>query len=77
VCLIAVGCCGAAVCADFDASLTKALGMDVDLSAKGLGVRSTRYAMLVDNGKVTTIAKEASPGDLKVSSAEAVLASLK
>lgn len=77
VCLIAIGCCRAAVCADFDASLTKALGMDVDLSAKGLGVRSTRYAMLVDNGKVTSIAKEASPGDLKVSSAEAVLASLK
>ncbi|MHA1565458.1 MAG: peroxiredoxin, partial [Alphaproteobacteria bacterium] len=62
--------------ADIDGAYTKALGMEMDLSAAGLGMRSKRYAMVVDNGTVTHLAVEERPGVLDVSSAESVLASL-
>ena len=62
--------------ADIDGAYTKALGMEVDLSAAGLGMRSKRYAMVVDNGTVTHLAVEESPGVLDVSSAPSVLAAL-
>lgn len=62
--------------ADWDGSFTKAVGQDVDLSVAGLGVRSNRYAMLVDDGNIVSTDVEAAPGELKVSSAEAALGRL-
>ena len=50
----------------------RAIGLELDLTARGMGVRSQRYAMIVDNGTVADIAVEA-PGAFEVSSAEAVL----
>ena len=57
------------------ASFTKALGLELDLSARGLGVRSSRYAMVVEDGVVTLLNVE-EPGGFEVSSAEAVLEAL-
>jgi len=51
---------------------TRALGLEQDLSERGLGVRSKRYAMLIEDGKVADIYVEP-PGEYGVSSAEAVL----
>lgn len=62
--------------ADHAAELTKALGLDADLSAAGLGTRGQRFAMVIDNGKVAHLGVEGSPGELDVSSADAILASL-
>jgi peroxiredoxin len=59
--------------ADFDAAFTKAMGLDVDLSGGGLGVRSKRYAMLVEDGVVKSLDIEESPGQATVSSAQAML----
>ena len=61
--------------ADGSGAFTKALGMEFDLSARGLGIRSQRYVMVVDNGRVTHLAVE-QPGAFEVSSAESVLAQL-
>ncbi len=54
----------------------RALGLDQDLSARGMGVRSKRYAMVLDDGVVTHLQVEA-PGEFKVSSAEAMLEALR
>jgi peroxiredoxin len=61
--------------ADGSGDLTKALGLEFDLSGKGLGVRSKRYAMIVENGVVKTLNNE-DGGGLSVSSAEEILKSL-
>ena len=61
--------------ADWDASFTKALGLEMDGSAFGLGTRSQRFALVAEDGVVTHIAVEA-PGQFEVSKAEAVLAAL-
>ncbi len=61
--------------ADGSADYTKKLGLELDLTARGMGVRSQRFSMLVDNGIVKSIAVEA-PGKFEVSSAEAMLAKL-
>ncbi len=61
--------------ADGNGELTKALGLDLDASGFGMGTRSQRYAMVVDDGKVTKLLVEPGPG-LKASSAEAVLQAL-
>lgn len=58
--------------ADGSGQFTKALGLELDLNARGLGTRSQRYALVAENGKVTHLGVEA-PGDFKVSSAESVL----
>ena len=58
--------------ADGSAELTKALGLEMDLSARGLGVRSQRFALVVKDGKVAHVAVE-EPGAIEVSRAEAVL----
>ncbi|WP_076538303.1 peroxiredoxin [Shewanella sp. UCD-KL21] len=60
--------------ADGDASFTKALGLDMDTAGFG-GIRSQRYAMIVDNGVVTQLNVEA-PKSFEVSTAEAVLSAL-
>lgn len=62
--------------ADGSATFTKALGLEIDLSARGMGVRSQRYAMLVDDGKVAALNVEA-PGKFEVSNAETMLEEIK
>ncbi len=57
---------------DGSATLTKAMGLELDLTDRNFGVRSDRYAMVVDNGTVTHLNHEA-PGKYDVSGAEAVL----
>ena len=61
--------------ADGNGEFTRALGLEMDGSGFGLGMRSQRYAMVVDDGTVTMLAVEA-PGEFEVSKAEAVLATL-
>jgi peroxiredoxin (alkyl hydroperoxide reductase subunit C) len=61
--------------ADGSAAFTKALGLELDLTARGLGVRSQRFAAIIDDGRVTHLAVEP-PGGFEVSKAEAVLAKL-
>ena len=61
--------------ADGSGAFTKALGLELDLMARGLGIRSQRYAMVVEGGKVTHLAVEP-PGGFEVSRAESVLAVL-
>jgi peroxiredoxin len=58
--------------ADGSADFTKAAGLTLDLTAKGMGVRSQRYSMLVDNGVVKTLNIEA-PGKFEVSDAATML----
>ncbi|GGP66889.1 peroxiredoxin [Shewanella litoralis] len=60
--------------ADGDASFTKALGLEMDTAGFG-GIRSQRYAMIIDNGVVTLLNVEA-PKSFEVSTAEAVMAAL-
>ena len=60
---------------DGSAFYTKALGLDMDLTARGMGIRSQRYSMLVDNGVVKAFNLEA-PGKFEVSGAEQMLAQL-
>ncbi|USD62068.1 peroxiredoxin [Vibrio sp. SCSIO 43140] len=59
---------------DGDAAFTKAIGLDMDTASFG-GVRSQRYAMIIDNGVVTKLNVEA-PSQFEVSTAEAILAAL-
>ena len=61
--------------ADGNGELTNALGLGVDASGYGMGQRSKRYAMIVDDGKVTELLVEPG-GGLNVSSAESVLGKL-
>ena len=51
-------------------NFTKAIGADVDKSGRGLGVRSNRYTMLVDNMKVIRLQKEKDAGSCEISAAE-------
>src|SRR5512140_3718944 len=60
---------------DGSGTYTKALGLEMDLTARGLGVRSQRYSMLVDNGVVKTLNVEKA-GKFEVSGAETMLAQL-
>ena len=60
--------------ADGDASFTKALGLEMETAGFG-GTRSQRYAMVIDNGVVTTLNVEA-PKSFEVSTAETVLATI-
>ena len=61
--------------ADGSAEFTKAAGLEFDLSAKGLGLRCQRFAMIVNDGKVEKTAIE-DAGAFEVSSAEAMLSAL-
>ena len=61
--------------ADGNAELTKALGIEVDLTKALMGLRARRGVMLVDNGVVTSVDMEA-PGKYEVSGAEACLLKL-
>ena len=52
-----------------------AVGMELDLRSRGLGVRSDRYSMIVEDGVVKAFNRE-KPGQFEVSSAEAMLKAL-
>ena len=58
--------------ADGNGTFTRALGLELDATGFGMGLRSQRFAMYVDNGVVRKLQVEA-PGEFKVSSAEAML----
>jgi len=60
---------------DGSALYTRALGVETDLTARGMGVRSQRYSMLVDDGVVKSFNLEA-PGKFEVSGADKMLAQL-
>jgi len=60
--------------ADGNATYTKALGLDADFSKYGMGTRSQRYSMLVEDGVVKQVNVE--QGGFEVSSAEAMLKQL-
>lgn len=62
--------------ADGDAVFSKATGLTLDLSGKGLGLRAARYSMLVKDGKVQHLNVEA-PGKFEVSDAATLLAQLR
>jgi peroxiredoxin len=51
-------------------NFTKGIGADVDKSARGLGVRSNRYTMLVDNLKIVKLQEEEDTGSCEISAAE-------
>jgi peroxiredoxin len=59
--------------ADGSADFARATGLTLDLTARGMGLRSNRYSMLVKDGKVATLNVEA-PGKFEVSNAETLLA---
>ncbi len=61
---------------DGNAAFAKAVGLSIDMAGGYMGVRSKRYAMLVDDGKVTRLNLEDSPGKADVSGAEALLAQI-
>jgi len=51
-------------------NFTKAIGADVDKSARGLGIRSNRYTMLIDDLKVVKLQEEKDTGSCEISAAE-------
>ena len=51
-------------------NFTKAIGSDIDKSARGLGVRSNRFTMFVDNLKIVRIQEEEDTGSCEISAAE-------
>ncbi len=62
--------------ADGSADFAKATGLTLDLTARGMGLRSNRYSMLVKDGKVSTLNIEG-PGKFEVSDAATLLAQAK
>jgi glutaredoxin/glutathione-dependent peroxiredoxin len=61
--------------ADGSAEYTKKLGLELDLIARGMGIRATRFSMSVDDGVVKTLNVEA-PGKFEVSDADTMLKAL-
>lgn len=61
---------------DPSAQFAKQIGLDIDLSAAGLGLRSKRFSMIVDNGKVATVNVENSPVDFSVTGADRIIEQL-
>ena len=61
---------------DGNADFAKAIGMDIDLGVAGMGIRSKRYAMIVEDGKVTEFNVEENPGQAVESSAAKILEQL-
>ncbi|MHC0051927.1 redoxin family protein [Actibacterium sp. D379-3] len=70
------GAAGVTLLADAGSVFTTATGMAFSAPAAGLMARSKRYAMLVDDGIVTVLNQEATPGQCEVSAGEGLLASL-
>ncbi len=66
---------GLRMLADGNGDFTRALGLEMDASGYGMGLRSKRFALYAENGVVKDLFVEA-PGEFRVSSAEHVLANL-
>ncbi|WP_209505124.1 MULTISPECIES: peroxiredoxin [unclassified Ruegeria] len=64
---------GLTMVSDAAAEFTKAIGMDFDAPPVGLFARSKRYAMLVEDGKVTVLNMEENPGACEISAGEGLL----
>jgi glutaredoxin/glutathione-dependent peroxiredoxin len=62
--------------ADGSADFAKALGLELDASANGLGMRSKRYSMLVEDGVVKSLNIEDAPGKADISGADNLLKQL-
>ena len=62
--------------ADGSGNWAKALGLTLDMTERGLGVRSQRYSMLVEDGVVKTLNIEEGPGKAEVSGADNLLKAL-
>ena len=67
---------GITMLSDAQSNFTKAIGMDFDAPPAGMIARSKRYAMLVEDGKVTLFQPEENPGVCDVSGGEALLANM-
>jgi peroxiredoxin len=61
---------------DWNADLTKAMGLEFDGSGAGLGTRCKRFSMLVEDGEVKSLEVEAAPSDLTKTSAESCMLEL-
>jgi glutaredoxin/glutathione-dependent peroxiredoxin len=59
--------------ADGSADFAKAIGLSLDVSARGLGIRSQRYCMVIDDGVVKSISVEDAPGKAELSGADNLL----
>ncbi|WP_315835593.1 peroxiredoxin [Bradyrhizobium prioriisuperbiae] len=62
--------------ADGNAEFAKAIGLELDASGNGLGIRSKRYSMLVEDGVVKTLNLEPNPGAVEVSGGDTLLGQL-
>jgi peroxiredoxin len=62
--------------ADGSGHFAKALGLDIDLSGAGLGLRSKRFSMIVDDGKVTALNVEPVPSQADETAAAKILEQL-
>ena len=62
--------------ADGNADFTKAIGLEMDGSGFGLGIRSKRYSMVVEDGVVTKFNLEPNPGKVEVSGGDTLLGQL-
>jgi peroxiredoxin len=62
--------------ADGNADFAKAIGMELDASGNGLGIRSKRYSMLVKDGVVEKFNLEPNPGKVEVSGGDTLLGQL-
>ena len=61
---------------DWDASYATALGLNVDISAYGLGMRAKRFSILFKDGKVAVVNVEDNPGQVSSTSAAALISAL-
>jgi glutaredoxin/glutathione-dependent peroxiredoxin len=62
--------------ADGSAAFAKATGLDLDMNARGMGVRSKRYSMLIEDGVVKSLSIEETPGTAEASGAKKMLEQL-
>ena len=67
---------GITMLGDAESTFTKAIGMEFSAAPVGLMERSKRYAMVVEDGKVTLLHEEENPGACEVSAGEAIVAAL-
>lgn len=67
---------GIRMLSDADGAFTRAIGMEFTRPEAGLLGRSRRYAMLIDDGAVTVLNVEASPGQCEISAGETLLAAI-
>ena len=70
------GDAGIMMLGDASAEFTKGIGMDFDAPPVGFVSRSKRYSMLIDDGVVTILNEEGSPGECEISAGETLLATL-